>query len=54
VKIRYLSEPVPAAVKPFGIGIYEVKFEKPLKAVTPGQYAVFYEGDMLLGGGEIC
>lgn len=53
VKIRYLSEPVPATVIPQGDGIYEVKFEKPLKSVTPGQYAVFYDGEVLLGGGEI-
>lgn len=53
VKIRYLSEPVPADVTPIGDGSYKVKFEKPLKSVTPGQFAVFYDGDVLLGGGEI-
>lgn len=53
VKIRYLSEPVPANVTPIGDGSYKVQFEKPLKSVTPGQFAVFYDGDVLLGGGEI-
>ncbi len=53
VKIRYQSEPAAAALQPRGNGVFAVKFEKPLKSVTPGQYAVFYDGDMLLGGGEI-
>ena len=53
VKIRYLSEPVSATVTPIGGGSCEVKFEKPLKSVTPGQFAVFYNGDVLFGAGEI-
>lgn len=55
VKIRYQSQPAAAAVAPRGNGVFAVNFEKPLKSVTPGQYAVFYDGDddQLLGGGEI-
>lgn len=53
VKIRYQSEPAAASLRPRENGVFEVKFEKPLKSVTPGQYAVFYDGDTLLGGGEI-
>lgn len=54
VKIRYQGVPVPATVSPTGEeGIWQVHFESPQKSVTPGQYAVFYDGDLLLGGAEI-
>jgi tRNA-specific 2-thiouridylase len=33
--------------------VVEVRFEKPQRAVTPGQAAVFYDGDVVLGGGWI-
>lgn len=54
VKIRYLSEPVPAEVIFVGNGDWEVRFASPQKSVTPGQYMVFYDGDRLLGGAEIA
>lgn len=53
VKIRYLSDPVSAEVEPFGEGRWKVTLEEPQKSVTPGQYAVFYRDEILLGGGEI-
>ncbi|NPV28450.1 MAG: tRNA 2-thiouridine(34) synthase MnmA [Firmicutes bacterium] len=54
VKIRYTSPPVPAVISPGKNGTVEVRFAQPQKAVTPGQAAVFYEGDLVLGGGVIA
>jgi tRNA-specific 2-thiouridylase len=34
-------------------GSIELRFEQPSEAVTPGQYAVLYDGDRVLGGGRI-
>lgn len=52
VKIRYRHIAVPAKVKFMDKGA-EVFFTAPQRAVTPGQAAVFYDGDMLIGGGWI-
>lgn len=53
VKIRYLHEAAPATVAPSGPDRVHVRFDRPQVAVTPGQAAVFYEDDMVLGGGWI-
>jgi tRNA-specific 2-thiouridylase len=52
-KTRSRQKAVSAVVKPFGQKI-KVIFNKPQRAVTPGQSAVFYKGEELLGGGVIC
>ncbi len=52
VKIRYRHPGAPAEVVPAGDGCL-VRFDAPQRAVTPGQAAVFYEGDRVLGGGWI-
>ncbi len=52
VKIRYNHSPQPAMARLIGQTL-EVRFEQPQSAVTPGQAAVIYDGDVLLGGGWI-
>ncbi len=54
VQIRYRGRPAAAMVRLTGQGTAEVIFDSPQRAVTPGQAAVFYEGDHLLGGGWIA
>ncbi len=53
VKIRYRSPAVPAMVEPRADGSFFARFEQPVFGVAPGQAAVCYEGDRLLGGGWI-
>jgi tRNA-specific 2-thiouridylase len=54
VQIRYRSPAVPARLARRGPGDWEVRFDGPQSAVAPGQAAVFYEGDEVLGGGTIA
>ncbi len=53
VKIRYRHQAAPATVTPLSSGGARVEFDSPQRAITPGQAAVFYQGDLLLGGGWI-
>lgn len=52
-KTRYRQTEQPAVVHPMEDGTTLVEFDQPQRAVTPGQAAVFYEGDTLVGGGVI-
>ncbi len=52
-KIRYNQKLSPARVIKKTKEIVEVEFEKPQRAVTPGQWLVLYDGEICLGGGEI-
>jgi tRNA-specific 2-thiouridylase len=52
VKVRYRTPAAAATVTP-GVGGASVAFDAPQRAITPGQAAVFYEGDEVLGGGTI-
>jgi len=53
VRIRNLHAPAAALVTPLGSNEVHVRFDEPQRAVTPGQAAVFYDGDLVLGGGTI-
>jgi len=53
VKIRYNHPGSEAVISPKGSGELEVKFKTPQKAITPGQAAVFYDGETVIGGGWI-
>jgi tRNA-specific 2-thiouridylase len=54
VKIRYNHRGAPARLFPLEAGGVEVVFDEPQAAIAPGQLAVFYEGDRVLGGGAIA
>lgn len=53
VKIRYTAKEVEAWVSPLEEGHVRVRFDQPARDVTAGQAAVFYQGELLLGGGII-
>jgi tRNA-uridine 2-sulfurtransferase len=52
VRIRYRGEDAPAVIEPTADGV-RVEFREPQRAVAPGQSAVIYRGDEVLGGGRI-
>ncbi len=52
-KIRYGHKGAPCRIRDLGGGQMECIFLEPVRAVTPGQAVVFYDGDTVLGGGTI-
>jgi tRNA-specific 2-thiouridylase len=53
-KIRYNHPGAPATVTPLANGTVRVKMHAPQRAITPGQAAVFYQDDLVVGGGWIA
>lgn len=54
VKTHYRQHPVPAVAEQTGVDELTVAFDEPQRAAAPGQAAVLYEGDIVLGGGTIA
>ena len=53
VKIRYSSKPAEAIINQTEAGYIQVIFKNPQRGITPGQSAVFYIDDVVVGGGKI-
>src|SRR5208283_2425978 len=53
IKIRHRHEPAWAVLEPAGADEVVATFDEPQRAVTPGQSAVFYDSDEVVGGGWI-
>lgn len=54
VKIRYRQKEQPATIFSLGGGRVHIEFDSPVRAVSPGQAAVAYDGDVVIGGGVIA
>jgi tRNA-specific 2-thiouridylase len=53
VKVRYRDDLHPARVSPLPGNRVRIEFSQPVRAVTPGQSGVFYDGETVLGGGVL-
>jgi tRNA-specific 2-thiouridylase len=53
VKIRYKAAPVKGMIKRGADNKYSFKFNEKVRDATPGQFAVFYDDDLVIGSGEI-
>jgi tRNA-specific 2-thiouridylase len=53
VKIRHRHDAAAATIEKTGTDEILVTFDEPQRAITPGQAAVFYDGDAVVGGGWI-
>jgi tRNA-specific 2-thiouridylase len=53
-KIRHTHEAAAATIEPLPHGRVRVRFERAQRAPAPGQSVVFYQGDLVVGGGVIA
>lgn len=53
IRTRYKQKETPAKLYAMPDGNVHVKFSEPIKAIAPGQAVVFYDGDIVVGGGTI-
>lgn len=53
-KVRYAHKGQWCRIERQGQDLIRAEFEEPVRAITPGQAVVFYEGEYVLGGGIIC
>ncbi|MDR1096154.1 MAG: tRNA 2-thiouridine(34) synthase MnmA [Spirochaetaceae bacterium] len=54
IKTRYLQKEVPAVITQIDDDLIRAEFTEPQRALTPGQAAVFYDNDTVIGGATIC
>lgn len=52
-KVRYQAQPAAAKLIPLADQTVKVEFAQPQRSITPGQAVVFYDGDLVVGGGTI-
>lgn len=53
-KVRYRASEAAATLTPLGRDSFQVRFDTPQPAITPGQAAVFYQGEVVVAGGIIA
>ena len=53
-KTRYQASEAPCVAQRREDGSVQIHFDQSIRAITPGQAVVLYEGDTVLGGGTIC
>lgn len=53
-RVRYRQAEQPVTVRVTGENTVHIKFDEPQRAITKGQAVVVYDGDVVIGGGEIC